>query len=106
MTLWTTDAMADAMRADRRGKLPSGITGISIDTRTIEPSDAFFAIQGDNRDGHDFVEAALQADAGLPSSRATSADDLQTMRRCSRSTTCSTRCVRSRVRPARGSPAR
>src|SRR5262249_41520030 len=27
--------------------------------------DAFFAIQGDNRDGHDFVDAALKAGAGL-----------------------------------------
>jgi UDP-N-acetylmuramoyl-tripeptide--D-alanyl-D-alanine ligase len=53
------------MRADKSGALPDGITGISIDTRTIAKGEAFFAIQGDNRDGHDFVEAALKAGAGL-----------------------------------------
>ena len=29
------------------------------------PGEAFFAIQGENRDGHEFVEAALKAGAGL-----------------------------------------
>lgn len=63
--LWTLDAMAAAMRADKSGRLPESITGISIDTRTIATGEAFFAIQGDNRDGHDFVEAALKAGAGV-----------------------------------------
>ena len=63
--LWTVDAMAAAMRAGRGGSLPDSVSGISIDTRTIGPGEAFFAIQGDNRDGHDFVAAALQAGAGL-----------------------------------------
>jgi len=63
--LWTLEAMAAAMHADKSGRLPEGITGISIDTRTIAAGEAFFAIQGDNRDGHDFVEAALKAGAGL-----------------------------------------
>src|SRR5205823_12632053 len=31
----------------------------------ISPGEAFFAIKGDNRDGHDFVTAALEAGAGL-----------------------------------------
>jgi UDP-N-acetylmuramoyl-tripeptide--D-alanyl-D-alanine ligase len=57
--------MAAAMRADKSGRLPESITGISIDTRTIATGEAFFAIQGDNRDGHDFVEAALKAGAGV-----------------------------------------
>jgi UDP-N-acetylmuramoyl-tripeptide--D-alanyl-D-alanine ligase len=64
-SLWTIDAMAAAMRADRCGRLPAGVSGISIDTRTIAPGEAFFAIQGENRNGHDFVEAALRAGAGL-----------------------------------------
>src|SRR5713101_9509676 len=64
-TLWTVDAMAQAMRATRAGALPQSIPGISIDTRTITPGEAFFAIKGDNRDGHDFVMAALEAGAGL-----------------------------------------
>lgn len=63
--LWTIDALASAMRAERSGPLRSAISGISIDTRTLLPGDAFFAIRGDNRDGHDFVPAALGARAGL-----------------------------------------
>jgi UDP-N-acetylmuramoyl-tripeptide--D-alanyl-D-alanine ligase len=63
--LWTLDAMAAAMRADKSGRLPEAISGISIDTRTIAHGEAFFAIQGDNRDGHDFVEPALKAGAGM-----------------------------------------
>jgi UDP-N-acetylmuramoyl-tripeptide--D-alanyl-D-alanine ligase len=63
--LWTVDAMTAAMRARREGGLPPAICGISIDSRTLTPGEAFFAIAGDNRDGHDFVEAALKAGAGL-----------------------------------------
>jgi UDP-N-acetylmuramoyl-tripeptide--D-alanyl-D-alanine ligase len=63
--LWTVDAMAAAMRAARGGPLPPSIPGISIDTRTLAPGEAFFAIKGDNRDGHDFIAAALAARAGL-----------------------------------------
>ena len=63
--LWTLEAMSAAMRAEGQGALPKDVPGISIDTRTIQKGEAFFAIQGDNRDGHDFVEAALKAGVGL-----------------------------------------
>lgn len=63
--LWSIDDMAKAMRADRHGKLPATVGGLSIDTRTLEKNEAFFAIQGDNRDGHDFVPAALEGGAGV-----------------------------------------
>lgn len=63
--LWTSSAMADAMRAERRGALPEAITGISIDSRTIAMGEAYFAIKGDVHDGHDFVEAALTNGAAL-----------------------------------------
>jgi UDP-N-acetylmuramoyl-tripeptide--D-alanyl-D-alanine ligase len=62
--LWTVDAIAAAMAAERVGALPESVPGLSIDTRTIAPGEAFFAIKGD-RDGHAFVPAALQAGAGL-----------------------------------------
>src|SRR5262249_21214101 len=62
--LWTLDAMTNAMRAARSGPLPPSISGLSIDSRTIGRGEAFFAIK-DNRDGHDFVAAALAAGAGL-----------------------------------------
>jgi UDP-N-acetylmuramoyl-tripeptide--D-alanyl-D-alanine ligase len=63
--LWTIEAMAHAMGAERQGVLPRSISGISIDTRTIAPGEAFFAIQGERRDGHDFVAAALAAGAAV-----------------------------------------
>ena len=63
--LWTMNDMAAAMRADKSGPLPASISGISIDTRSIARGEAFFAIQGENRDGHDFVAAALKAGAGV-----------------------------------------
>jgi UDP-N-acetylmuramoyl-tripeptide--D-alanyl-D-alanine ligase len=63
--LWTADAMAAAMRAERAGTLPADVSGISIDSRTLGKGDAFFAINGENRDGHEFVDGALKAGAGL-----------------------------------------
>lgn len=32
---------------------------VSIDSRTIQPGDLFFAIKGENHDGHEFLEAAF-----------------------------------------------
>jgi UDP-N-acetylmuramoyl-tripeptide--D-alanyl-D-alanine ligase len=45
--------------------LPVSVNGISIDSRNIGAGDAFFAIKGDNRDGHEFVPAALKGGAGV-----------------------------------------
>src|SRR2546423_3604814 len=63
--LWTVEAMAAAMRASRAGALPTAVRGLSIDSRSIEPGEAFFAILGENRDGHEFVPAALERGAAL-----------------------------------------
>ena len=38
-------------------------TGYSIDTRTLQPGELFFAICGENLDGHDYVNAALDRGA-------------------------------------------
>src|SRR5215470_13728233 len=62
--LWSVDAMAAAMGAARAGPLPDSVAGISIDSRTVAPGEAFFAIT-DRRDGHNFVEAALASGAGV-----------------------------------------
>ncbi len=40
------------------------VKGISIDTRTIKPLDAFLAMKGDNFDGHDFIGLAVNKGAG------------------------------------------
>jgi len=63
--LWTVDAMAAAMRAEGAGALPVAVGGLSIDSRSIAPGEAFFAIKGDTHDGHGFVGAALKNGAGL-----------------------------------------
>ena len=63
--LFSVEPMAQAMRAERAGALPDQIGGISIDSRTLRAGDAFFAIVGENRDGHEFVSAALKAGAGV-----------------------------------------
>src|SRR5262245_54936405 len=62
--LWTVDAMTEAMRARRAGLLPAAVSGLSIDTRPLQPGDAFFALT-DVRDGHAFVGTAFEAGAGL-----------------------------------------
>lgn len=41
----------------------SSITGVSIDTRTIEKGDLFVALGGEQRDGHDFVKMAFEKGA-------------------------------------------
>ena len=64
-SLWTIDAVAAAMRAERVGPLPAELSGVSIDSRTVGKGDAFFAVQGENRDGHEFVDNALKAGAAL-----------------------------------------
>jgi len=37
--------------------------GYSIDSRTVNPGELFFAVKGERLDGHDFVDAALQRGA-------------------------------------------
>ena len=41
------------------------LRGASIDSRTIGPGQVFFALRGDNTDGHRYVGAAAEAGAGL-----------------------------------------
>ena len=59
MTLWTS-AEAEAATLGK-ASAPFAVNELSIDTRTLRPGDLFVALQGDNRDGHDFVRAAFDA---------------------------------------------
>lgn len=43
------------------GEAPA--TGYSIDSRTLNPGDLFFAVQGERFDGHDFLPAAMERGA-------------------------------------------
>ena len=42
---------------------PAKATGWSVDTRTQNPGDVFFALRGPNHDGHAFIAAAVQKGA-------------------------------------------
>ncbi|MEO5755237.1 MAG: UDP-N-acetylmuramoylalanyl-D-glutamyl-2,6-diaminopimelate--D-alanyl-D-alanine ligase [Mesorhizobium sp.] len=63
--LWTSEALVAAMDGRPIGTLPDGISGISIDSRSLQPGDAFFAIKGEAMDGHDFATSAIKAGAGV-----------------------------------------
>ena len=57
MTALWTSADADAATGGH-STAPWQASGVSIDTRTLQPGDLFVALQ-DVRDGHDFVAQAL-----------------------------------------------
>lgn len=57
--LWTVKTLGAAMAARMQGAPAENVTGISIDTRSLSPGEAFFAIKGDRLDGHDYVKDAL-----------------------------------------------
>lgn len=58
LPLWTCEEVVAATGGRLSGDL-GPVSGASIDTRTLNPGDLFFAIRGDARDGHDFVRDAL-----------------------------------------------
>jgi len=59
--LWTSDEIVAATGGKLAGK-PFAATGVSIDTRTLEPGDLFVALGG-VRDGHEFVSEAMERGA-------------------------------------------
>ncbi len=61
--LWSGLGLVAALNARVSGTPPFGITGMSIDTRTVKGGELFFAIRGENNDGHDFVRSAFEAGA-------------------------------------------
>ena len=65
LPLWTLADLVAAMGARVVGSPAEAIEGISIDSRSIGEGDAFFAIKGDSRDGHEFVAGALGRGAAL-----------------------------------------
>jgi len=64
-SLWSLDDFLTATQGRPIGDMPQTIDGISIDTRTLEPGDAFFAIKGDQFDGHAFITNAAGRRAAL-----------------------------------------
>jgi UDP-N-acetylmuramoyl-tripeptide--D-alanyl-D-alanine ligase len=60
--LWSLSELSAALGRNPEGSLAGVVTGISIDTRTLEAGDLFVALK-DQRDGHDFVPAAFKSGA-------------------------------------------
>jgi UDP-N-acetylmuramoyl-tripeptide--D-alanyl-D-alanine ligase len=56
--LWTPHDLVAATGGRLIGDMGPA-TGVSIDTRTLQPGDLFFAIKGDVHDGHAFARPAL-----------------------------------------------
>jgi len=56
-----------AIFGDAAAELPRDIkvTGISTDSRTLKPGNAFVALKGDHFDGHDHIPQAIEAGASL-----------------------------------------
>ncbi|MGH6823381.1 MAG: UDP-N-acetylmuramoylalanyl-D-glutamyl-2,6-diaminopimelate--D-alanyl-D-alanine ligase [Methylocella sp.] len=58
--LWTSLGLVGPLAARVSGSVPrGGASGISIDTRTLQKGDLFFAIKGPSSDGHDYASAAF-----------------------------------------------
>ncbi len=61
--LWTGSGLVAPLKAQVLGQVPSAMTGVSIDTRTLTAGDLFVAIKGDASDGHDYVGTAFEKGA-------------------------------------------
>jgi len=60
--LWTFSELSAVLGVEPEGGTDRAVTGISIDTRTLQTGDLFVALK-DQRDGHDFVSTAFKAGA-------------------------------------------
>ncbi|MBN1796141.1 MAG: UDP-N-acetylmuramoyl-tripeptide--D-alanyl-D-alanine ligase [Sedimentisphaerales bacterium] len=62
MKRYSLEELAEIINADynRQGGF---VSSVSTDSRNIKPGDCFFAIEGENFDGHDFVAQAMQKGA-------------------------------------------
>lgn len=58
--LWRGLELVAPARARVSGRPPDAVTGVSIDTRTLQPGDLFVAIKGVSSDGHDHVARAFE----------------------------------------------
>ena len=61
--IWTRLGLVSPLYARMNGMPATPVSGISIDTRTLQPGDLFFAIRGDHSDGHDHVATAFEKGA-------------------------------------------
>ncbi len=60
----SVEAIAEAIGAPPAASHAT-VSGYSIDTRTINPGDCFFALRGPNHDGHDYVSKLAEKGAAV-----------------------------------------
>ena len=63
---WTLDRVADALREQLRGAVPTdgrAIRAVTTDTRALQPGDLFVALRGERFDAHDFLAQAVASGA-------------------------------------------
>jgi UDP-N-acetylmuramoyl-tripeptide--D-alanyl-D-alanine ligase len=63
IALWSQAELTAALESPPSAPLGAAVGGVSIDSRTLEPGDLFFAIKGAAHDGHDHVARAFEAGA-------------------------------------------
>jgi UDP-N-acetylmuramoyl-tripeptide--D-alanyl-D-alanine ligase len=59
MKEFSIHTLARIINADPAGDIGGSVTGVSTDSRTVKPGDCFFAVVGDNFDGHNYVGQAI-----------------------------------------------
>ena len=62
---WQAATWADWLGCELRGDKAAYIYGVTTDSRTTRPGDAYFAVIGERFDGHDFAEAAVENGASV-----------------------------------------
>jgi UDP-N-acetylmuramoyl-tripeptide--D-alanyl-D-alanine ligase len=60
--LWQPHELIAALGAPSKPLLQA-VNGVSIDSRTLQAGDLFFAVQGENQDGHAYVHVAFEKGA-------------------------------------------
>jgi UDP-N-acetylmuramoyl-tripeptide--D-alanyl-D-alanine ligase len=72
------DEICTALRADAVPPVrPVSVGGVSTDSRTTSPGDLFFALRGENFDGHEYVQAAFERGAVAAVVAAAQLDDVR-----------------------------
>ena len=63
--LWSKKELSNALGYSINHAILTDITGISIDSRTINKGDMFFALVGTHFNGNDFIDEAIQKGASI-----------------------------------------
>ncbi|MHC4636035.1 MAG: UDP-N-acetylmuramoyl-tripeptide--D-alanyl-D-alanine ligase [Planctomycetota bacterium] len=69
--------LAEIINAQNRQNITGLFTGVSIDSRTIQPGQCFFAVPGENFDGHNYIKTAFEKGAACAVVSARNPDDFQ-----------------------------